>query len=50
MKLDKKLLLPASGGGAKADSGFVPDLLQLMTSDIEDQPVKHPALKNQPLS
>ena len=38
MKLDRKLLLPASGGGAQAKSGFVPDLLQPMTSCIEDQP------------
>ena len=43
MKLDRKLLLPASGGGAQAKSGFVPDLLQPMTSCIEDQPVTHPA-------
>ena len=43
MKLDRKLLLPASGGGAQAKSGFVPDVLQPMTSCIEDQPVTHPA-------
>jgi hypothetical protein len=45
MKLDRKLLLPASGGGTQAKTGFVPDLLQPMTSCIEDQPVIHPAKK-----
>ena len=44
MKLDRQqLLLPASCGGPQAKSGFVPDLLQPMTSCIEDQPVTHPA-------
>ena len=50
MKLDRKLLLPASGGRAQAKSGFVPDLLQPMTSCIEDQPVTHPTKKDQPPS
>ena len=45
MKLDRKLLLPASGGGAQAKSGFVPDLLQPITSCIKDQPVTHSAKK-----
>jgi hypothetical protein len=40
MQLDRKLLLPASGGGAQAKSGFVPDSLQPMTSCIEDHPAK----------
>jgi hypothetical protein len=42
-KLDRKLLLLASGGGPQAKSGFVPDLLQLMTGCTKDQPVTHKA-------
>ena len=48
MKVDRKLLLPASGGGPKAKKGFVPDLLQPMTSCIEDPPVTHPVIKKIP--
>ena len=50
MKLDRKLLLPANGGGAQAKSGFVPDLLQPMTSCIEDQLVTHLTKKDKPPS